>query len=59
MSATRQNFLALIRNKIVMRRAFVGPCGLNPPHNHPRADEINYAVNGNFDSGFIQENEGR
>ena len=34
----------------------LGPCGINLPHTHPRATEINYSVDGDFIIGFYQEN---
>jgi oxalate decarboxylase/phosphoglucose isomerase-like protein (cupin superfamily) len=34
-------------------------CGLNTPHTHPRATEIQYAVNGTIRSGMLQENGAR
>jgi quercetin dioxygenase-like cupin family protein len=33
------------------------PCGMNPPHTHPRASEAIYIINGeNVQIGFIAEN---
>ena len=34
---------------------FLGPCGLNTPHVHPRASEFLTVVKGEVDSGFILE----
>jgi oxalate decarboxylase/phosphoglucose isomerase-like protein (cupin superfamily) len=42
-----------------MTVGFIGPCGMNLPHTHPRATEINFAVNGTFETGFFQENGAR
>jgi hypothetical protein len=39
-----------------MTIGYLGPCGINLPHTHPRATEINYSVDGNFTVGFYQEN---
>ena len=41
-----------------MTIGFLGPCGINLPHTHPRATEINYSVDGDFIVGFYQENGG-
>lgn len=35
------------------------PCGMNTPHTHPRATEILYLVNGEIETGFIEENGAR
>ncbi len=36
----------------------MGPCGINLPHAHPRATEINFSVDVDFDVDFFQENGG-
>ena len=38
---------------------YLGPCGMNTPHTHPRAAEILFAVNGTLTSGTIGENGSR
>ena len=38
---------------------FLGPCGMNSPHTHPRATEINFSVNTTLRAGFLQENGAR
>ena len=35
------------------------PCGIVLPHIHPRATEMIYAIQGRFQVGFVEENEGR
>lgn len=40
-----------------MTIGILGPCGINLPHTHPRATEINYSVDGDFVIGFYQEND--
>ena len=35
------------------------PCGLNTPHTHPRATEINFSVNGTLLTGLLVENGAR
>ena len=42
-----------------MTIGYVGPCGINLPHTHPRATEINFVVSGSFEVGFFQENGAR
>ena len=37
----------------------IDPCGINLPHVHPRATELFYVVEGQFQTGFLEENEGR
>ena len=34
-------------------------CGINLPHIHPRATELFYVVEGQFQTGFLEENDGR
>jgi oxalate decarboxylase/phosphoglucose isomerase-like protein (cupin superfamily) len=58
-SATAKTFSALIGHKIAMTVGFIGPCGINLPHTHPRATEINFIVKGSFRAGFIMENGAR
>ena len=35
---------------------FLGPCGMNTPHTHPRATEINFSLNTTLVAGFLEEN---
>lgn len=44
---------------IAMVVGFLGPCGLNTPHTHPRATEFLYLVNGSLTSGMITETGSR
>ncbi|KAI0774249.1 RmlC-like cupin domain-containing protein [Fomes fomentarius] len=53
------NFPALVNNGIAMTVAFLGPCGMNTPHTHPRATEMLYLVNGSITTGMIPENTSR
>ncbi|CAF1308435.1 unnamed protein product [Adineta steineri] len=55
-AATVANFPGLINHGIAMTVGFLGPCGINLPHTHPRATEINFSVDGDFQVGFYQEN---
>ncbi len=58
-AANRGVFPALVGNGIAMTIGFLGPCGLNTPHTHPRATEINYIVNGTVTAGMLLENGAR
>ena len=44
---------------MAMTIGFLGPCGMNTPHTHPRATEMLYVVNGTLTSGMIPENGNR
>ena len=39
-----------------MTVAFLGPCGLNSPHVHNRATELNIPVKGRLVTSFFEEN---
>jgi quercetin dioxygenase-like cupin family protein len=58
-AANRGVFPALVGNGVAMTIGFLGPCGLNSPHTHPRATEINYIVNGTVTAGMLLENGAR
>lgn len=58
-TARRDTFPALVGNGIALSVGFLGPCGLNTPHTHPRATEFNLAVNGTLRVGMLGENEAR
>jgi len=58
-AATASNFAALIGHDVAMTVGFIEPCGINLPHLHPRATEINFIVEGEFQVGFFSENEGK
>ena len=57
--AQLRTFPALVDQGISMAVGYLGPCGLNTPHIHPRATEFNFAVNGTLHTGMIQENGAR
>jgi hypothetical protein len=38
---------------------YLEACGMNIPHTHPRATEINIAVNGTLRTGMLAENGAR
>ena len=57
--ARRDTFPALVGSGVAMAVGRIGPCGLNTPHTHPRASEFNYAINGTFQVGMLEENGAR
>ena len=57
--AKRDTFPALVGSGISMTVGFLGPCGLNTPHTHPRAAEFNIAINGTLRAGMLEENGAR
>ncbi|CAF1105208.1 unnamed protein product [Rotaria sordida] len=54
--ASAFNFPGAIGNGVAMTVGYLSACGINLPHTHPRATEINFSVDGDFDVGFLQEN---
>lgn len=42
-----------------MTLGFLGPCGFNTPHTHPRSSEINVVVKGRLTAEFFLENRAR
>ncbi|KZV96996.1 RmlC-like cupin [Exidia glandulosa HHB12029] len=54
--ATAASFPATIGNGVAMGVGFMGPCGLNVPHLHPRSSELLIALNGSLVFGTITEN---
>lgn len=57
-TANRKSFPALIGTGGSMSVGFVGPCGFNTPHTHPRAAEMNIVVQGRLLTEHIIENGG-
>ena len=57
-TANRKSFPALIGTGGSMSVGFVGPCGFNTPHTHPRAAELNIVVQGSLLTEHIIENGG-
>lgn len=55
-AATSETFPALIGNGAGMTVAFLGPCGMNVAHVHPRATELNIIVKGRLVTNFVMEN---
>jgi hypothetical protein len=55
-SATAKTFPALIGNGAAMTLGFLGPCGMNTPHVHNRATELNVVVKGRLVTNFQVEN---
>ncbi|KAJ6519008.1 RmlC-like cupin [Mycena sanguinolenta] len=58
-TATSGTFPAVVGNGVAMTVGFLGPCGMNTPHTHPRATEINFSVNGTLRAGLLTENGAR
>jgi oxalate decarboxylase/phosphoglucose isomerase-like protein (cupin superfamily) len=58
-AGSAENYPGVIGNGIAMTIGFLDPCGMNTPHTHPRATEINFAVNGTFRTGMLAENGAR
>ena len=54
--ADREVFPPLIGTGVSMTVGFLGPCGFNTPHTHPRSSEINIAVKGSLITEFTLEN---
>ncbi|KAI4207733.1 MAG: hypothetical protein LQ346_000383 [Caloplaca aetnensis] len=57
--ADRQSFPPLIGTGVSMVIGFLGPCGFNTPHTHPRSSEINVVVQGTLETEFTLENGAR
>jgi len=55
-SANSKSMPALIGTGSSMTVAFLGPCGMNTAHVHPRATELNIIVKGRLVTNFIIEN---
>lgn len=55
-AANAKTFPALIGNGVSMTVAFLGPCGMNTAHVHPRATELNIVVQGRLVTNFVLEN---
>ncbi|KAL3435933.1 RmlC-like cupin domain-containing protein [Aspergillus tetrazonus] len=55
-AAHSKTFPALIGNGASMTLGFLGPCGMNTPHVHNRATELNVVVKGRLVTNFILEN---
>ncbi|RDA93017.1 hypothetical protein CP533_0721 [Ophiocordyceps camponoti-saundersi (nom. inval.)] len=58
-AATSRTMPSLIGNGAAMTVGFLGPCGMNTPHVHNRATELNIIVQGRLATNFIIENGAR
>jgi oxalate decarboxylase/phosphoglucose isomerase-like protein (cupin superfamily) len=47
----------LLNNGLSMSLSKVNGCGVVLPHLHPRGAQIYYIIKGNFEFGFVQEND--
>jgi hypothetical protein len=54
--ADRSTFPALIGSSGSMTLGFIGPCGFNTPHTHPRSAELNIVVEGTLKGSVTAEN---
>ncbi|KAL8675281.1 MAG: hypothetical protein Q9168_000402 [Polycauliona sp. 1 TL-2023] len=57
--ADRKSFPPLVGTGASMALGFLGPCGFNTPHTHPRSAEINLVVQGSLKTEFTLENGAR
>ena len=57
--ADRVSFPALIGANAATTVGFLGPCGFNTPHTHPRSAELNLVIQGRLVSQFVLENGAR
>lgn len=57
--ADRKTMPGLIGTGSSMVLGFLGPCGMNTPHTHPRGTELNIVVQGRLMTNFILENGAR
>ena len=55
-AANSKTMPALIGTGSSMTVAFLGPCGMNTPHVHNRATELNVVVQGRLVTNFVLEN---
>lgn len=58
-AASRFSFPPLVGSNTAMTVGFIGPCGFNTPHTHPRSAEINICVEGRLSTQFVLENGAR
>nr|prf spherulin 1b [Physarum polycephalum] len=58
-ATSRTNFPAVIGHNVAMTVGFIEACGINLPHTHPRATEINFIASGKFEAGFFLENQAK
>ncbi|KAJ7683181.1 spherulin-1B [Mycena rosella] len=58
-TANSGTFPAVVGNGAAMAIGLLEPCGMNTPHTHPRATEIQFNVNGTIRTGMITENGAR
>lgn len=52
-------FPALVGQNSAVTMGFLGPCGFNTPHTHPRAAEVNIVVEGTVYAQMTTENGAR
>lgn len=57
--ADRVSFPPLVGTNAAMTVGFLGPCGFNTPHTHPRSAELNILIEGRMSTQFVLENGAR
>ena len=57
--ADHATFPALVGQGGALAIGFLGPCGFNTPHVHPRAAELNLVIEGHLFANVVNENEAR
>lgn len=57
--ADHATFPALTSQKGALAIGFLGPCGFNTPHVHPRAAELNLVIEGSLFANVVAENGAR
>lgn len=57
--ADRVSFPPLVGTNTAMTVGFLGPCGFNTPHTHPRSAELNILIEGRMSTQFFLENGAR
>lgn len=54
--ADRKTFPALVGTGVSMTVGYLGACGFNTPHTHPRSAEMNIVVEGRLIAEYVAEN---
>lgn len=57
--SSQTSFPALVGQNSAMTMGFLGPCGFNTPHTHPRGAELNLVIEGTIYAQMMTENNGR
>jgi oxalate decarboxylase/phosphoglucose isomerase-like protein (cupin superfamily) len=57
--SSQLTFPALVGQSAAMTMGFLGPCGFNTPHTHPRSSELNLVIEGTVYTQLMTENNAR